>query len=335
MTPKDSPRDGSPAAPRDGARPAASAQQSPDGADSPPPNFAPPPRNRPMVGAALMATAALLFSLMNGLVRYLADLGVPAFQIAFLRSLFAFAAMLPLIAPVLRREGLVWLKTERPGLFLVRGLAATTGVVGWMSALAIMPLVEATAITFTAPLLATAGSALFLHEVVRLRRWTAIAVGFMGVLIILRPGMAMVEPGALWALMAAGGMASAVLLVKALTRTEPAQRIVLYTSVMLTVMTAVPAALVWRELTLEMWLLGAGIGALGAISQMFMTKSFENADASVVLPFDYARLPFTALIGWIAFGQISDPITWAGALLIAGAAFYVARREHQVAKGGR
>ncbi|MEQ8602171.1 MAG: DMT family transporter [Marivibrio sp.] len=313
-------------------RPPARAHPAPDRAESDLPAFAPPAKDRPLAGAALMTLAALMFSAMNGLVRLAADLGFPPLQIAFLRSLFALLVMAPIIAPVVLREGPAWLKTTRPGLFLVRGLAAAVGVIGWMSALATLPLAEATAITFTAPLIATAGSALILGETVRLRRWSAILIGFIGVLVILRPGMAAVEVGALWALTAAAGMASAALLVKTLTRTEPAQRIVLYTSLMLTALTAVPAALVWVPMTPAMWAIGAGIGAIGALSQIALTKAFESADASVVLPFDYARLPFTALIGWVFFAQVSDLVTWAGALLIAGAALYVARREHQAAR---
>ncbi len=297
------------------------------------PDFAPPARNQPMVGAAWMTLAALLFSCLNGLVRYAADLGYPPFQIAFLRSVFALLFMLPVVAPAVHRHGLVWLKTARPGLHLVRGSAATVGVIGWVSAVATLPLAEATAITFTAPLFATIGSALVLREVVRLRRWSAVVIGLLGVIVILRPGMVPVETGALWALMGAGGMACAVLAVKALTRSEPTQRIVLYSSVLLTLFTAIPAFLVWQRVSLEMWGIGMAMGAVGAIGQMILSKAFESADASVVVPFDYSRLPFAALIGWLAFGQATDWLTWAGAALIAGAAIYTARREQQVLRG--
>lgn len=311
------------------------AQRAPDAAESAFPDFAPPARNQPMLGAALMVTAALLFSCLNGIMRYVSDLGVPSFQIAFLRSLFALLVMVPIVMPAVRRNGWRWLGTSVPGLHGIRGLAATTGVIGWVSALATLPLAEATAITFTAPLFATIGSALLLGEVVRLRRWSAVLIGLIGVLIIIRPGMVPVETGALWALMGAAGMATAVLSVKALTRTEPTQRIVLYNSVLLTVFTAAPAALVWQPLSTEVWLLGGAMGAIAAISQMFLSKAFECADASVVVPFDYSRLPFAALIGWIAFGQVTDWITWAGAAVIAGAALYTARREQQIARAAR
>jgi drug/metabolite transporter (DMT)-like permease len=299
------------------------------------PAFAPPARNQPMLGAGLMVMAALVFSLLNGLVRYASDLGLPSLQIAFLRSIFALLVMLPIIAPVLRREGFVWVKTTRPGLHLVRGLAATVGLIGWVSALATIGLAEATAITFTAPLFATIGSAVILREVVRLRRWSAVIIGLIGVLIILRPGVGSVEPGALWALMGAAGMACAVLSVKALTRTEPTQRIVLYNSIFLTLFTAVPAFLVWQPMSALLWGVGLAMGLIAAIGQLLLSKAFECADASVVVPFDYSRLPFAALIGWLAFSQTVDWVTWAGALVIGGAALYTARREQQIAKQAR
>ncbi|MBP5858640.1 DMT family transporter [Marivibrio halodurans] len=318
-----------------GAHHAHRAHRAPDAVESALPDFAPKPRNQPMLGAALMATAAILFTCLNGVVRHVSDLGVPSLQIAFLRSIFALAVMLPIVAPTVFREGWRWLATVKPGLHLVRGLAATTGVIGWITALATLPLSEATAITFTAPLFATIGSALILGEVVRLRRWSAVLIGFVGVIVIVRPGMVPVEGGALWALMGAAGMACAVLSVKALTRTEPTQRIVLYNSVLLTLFTAVPAALVWQPIGWDIWLLGLAMGGIAAVSQMFLSKAFECADASIIAPFDYSRLPFAALLGWVAFGQVTDWITWAGAALIAGAAFYTARREQMVARAAR
>lgn len=297
------------------------------------PAYAPVAVNRPVLAAVLMTTAALLFAVINGLVRYAADLGYHPFQIAFLRSAFALLIMGPVILPVVRREGVRWLKTTRPGLFLARGLAATAAIILWMTALATMPMAEATAISFTSPLFATVGSALLLHERVRARRWTAIAVGFAGVLIILRPGVVAPEPGAFAALAAALGMATAVLLIKALTRTEPMQRIVLYTSLVLTAGTAIPAVLVWQPLTPLMWAVAVGLGGVGALNHMVITKAFESAEASVVIPFDYTRLPFAAVVGAVFFAQTTDMLTWAGALVIAGAAFYVARREHQISRG--
>ncbi len=128
-------------------------------------------------------------------------------------------------------------------------------------------------------------------------------------------------------------MAVAALVIKLLTRTEPADRIVFWTNVILTFGTLGPALWVWQPMTMEMWLVGIAMGAVGAISHIFLTNAFAVADASIVLPFDYTRLPFVAVVGFFAFGETSDLVTWLGAGLIAASAFYVARRrEQQIAK---
>lgn len=286
----------------------------------------------PMIGALSMILAALLFSCLSGLVRLAADIGYHPFQIGFLRSIFALLFMIPFIAPILHREGIGCFKMRHPALYLARGLATTGSTLLSMVALATLPIVEVTAISFTAPLFATACSALLLKEIVGWRRWSAVMLGLCGVLIILRPGFVMLEVGALAALGAAISMALASILVKMLTRTETIQHIVFYTSLILTLATAIPASVVWVQMTPLMWLVGAGMGVLGALSHVFMAKAFRVADASLVIPFDYARLPFAALVGWFLFGQTSDITTWIGALVIAVPALFVARREQVIAR---
>jgi len=280
----------------------------------------------------LMTIAAALFACLNGFVKYTADLGLDPLQIAFLRSIFAAGAILPFLIGPIRRNGIGYLKPVRPWLMLFRASSASLGVILWITALTLLPLAEVTAISFTAPLFATIGSALILRETVRLRRWTAIGVGFIGVLVILRPGMIPMEAGFLWAIGAAAGMAIAALTIKLLTRTEPADRIVFWSNIGLTVGTLIPALTVWAPMTPEIWLLGIGMGIAGAVSHIFLTNAFAVADASIVLPFDYARLPFVAVVGYVVFGQTSDMVTWIGAAIIAASAIYIARREQQVLK---
>ena len=275
-----------------------------------------------------MMAAAALFAAMNGVVRVCADLGMHPFQIAFLRSVFALAFMLPFCM----RGGLGALKTRRWKLYLLRGGAAATAMLFWMTAIATMPMAEATAISFTAPLFATVGSALILKETVRARRWSAIVFGFAGVMIILRPGFQTLEPGAVAALAAACAMATAALCIKALTDTEPAQRLVFYTSLILTALTLPFAASVWTPMDIDFWGLGIALGFFGVTAHTCLTLSFKAADASLVMPFDYTRLPFVALMGWLAFGETVSWITWAGSTLIIGSALYVAYREQALAK---
>jgi len=291
-----------------------------------------PKVNRPMLGAILMTIAALLLAGLSGMAKYAAESGLDPLQIAFLRSLFATIAMMPLLAPSILKYGIGWMRPQRPWLMTFRGLSSAVGVCLFMIAIAKLPLAEMTAITFTAPLFATIGSALLLGETVRLRRWSAVIIGFVGVLIIVRPGYIPLSDGMLWAIVAALFMAMAVLVIKTLTRSDPSERIVFWTNIGLTVGTFVPAVMVWVPMTLEFWLIGIGLGLLGAIGHIFLTRSFSVADASMVVPFDYARLPFAALIGYFAFGHLSDIYTWVGAGVIAASAIYIARREQQLAK---
>ncbi len=282
----------------------------------------------PVTGAAWMMGSAILFAAMNGVVRVAADLDMHPFQIAFLRSVFALAFMLPFCM----RGGVAALKTKRWKLYLLRGGAASTAMLFWMTAIATMPLAEATAISFTAPLFATVGSALILKETVRARRWSAILFGFAGVMIILRPGFQTLEPGALAALAAACAMATAALCIKALTNTEPAQRVVFYTSLILTVATFPFAFSVWTPMDMDFWGLGVALGFFGVTAHMCLTYAFKAADASLVMPFDYTRLPFVALVGWLFFAETVAWITWAGSALIIGSALYVAYRERALAQ---
>ena len=285
------------------------------------------PVSAPVAGAVWMMAAAALFAAMNGVVRVCADLGMHPFQIAFLRSIFALAFVLPFCL----KAGIAELRTARWKLYLLRGGAAATAMLFWMTAIATMPMAEATAISFTAPLFATVGSALILKETVRARRWSAIIFGFAGVMIILRPGFQALEPGALAALAAACAMATAALCIKALTNTEPARRVVFYTSLILSVATFPFAFGVWTPMNLDFWGLGIALGFFGVTAHMCLTCSFKAADASLVMPFDYTRLPFVALVGWLAFGETVGWITWAGAVLIVGSALYVAYREQTLA----
>ncbi|MEQ9489902.1 MAG: DMT family transporter [Alphaproteobacteria bacterium] len=279
----------------------------------------------PVQAAFWMVFGAAVFATMNGVVRHTADLGMHPFQVAFLRSAFA----LPFVLPFLWKGGIDGLKTQRPVLYLFRGTIGALALLSFIYAISYAPLAQVTATTFAAPLFATAGSAVFLREVVRLRRWSAVLVGFIGVLIIVRPGGEM-DNGTLAAVAAACFFAASALMVKSLTGTEPVKRIVFWTTLMMTVGTAPAAAWVWTPMTWEFLGLGIVLGAFGVVGQACLAKAFAAADASVVMPLDYVRLPFAAFVGWVAFSEPVEPLTWLGAAVIAGSALYITRRESQL-----
>ncbi len=269
-----------------------------------------------------MTSAALCFSVMNVLVRLAADELEPML-IAFFRNFFALLLMLPWLA----RAGLGGLRTKRIKLHLVRAFFALLTMVTWFSALAFLPLGEAVALNFTVPLFATAGAAIFLGEAVRARRWSATAVGFLGVLIVLRPGFAELTPAMALPILAAVCMASASLVVKSLSRTDRASTIVLYMHLFLTPLSLIPALFVWQWPSWEILIYLVGLGGAGALAHLFLTLALAKADASAIMPYDYARLPFVAVLAFFTFGEVPDIWTWVGAAVIAGSSIYIARRE--------
>ena len=289
----------------------------------------------PLQGALFMTAAAFLFALMNGAIRLLGDgvaaadgQGMHPFQIAFLRNFFALSLMLPWLL----RQGRSVLKTERLNVHLWRAAVGLCAMLSWFSAVAYLPLAEAVALNFTVPLFATAGAAVFLGEIVRARRWTATVVGFLGVLIILRPGFVEVTPLMALPVVAACFMAVSVLIVKSLSGTEQPTAIVLYMNLLLTPLSLLPAVFVWRWPSLGELGLGLFIGICAVLAHILFTRAFARADASAIMPFDYARLPFVAAVGFLLFGELPDVWTWVGAAVIAAAAIYIAHRESRVAR---
>jgi len=285
----------------------------------------------PIQGALYMIFASACFAAMNALIR-LAAAELEPLQIAFLRNIFALAFMMPWLL----RAGLKGLRTERLKLHLWRGVIGITAMVCWFTAVVRLPLSEAVALNFTVPLFATVAAVVFLKEVVRARRWSATAVGFLGVLIILRPGFADLTLLMALPVVAAAFMAVSITIVKRLSDTESVGAIVLYQNLILTILSFVPSLFVWRWPSgLETWFYVAGVGFMAVLAHLALTRAYTKADASAIIPFDYARLPFVALLAFFLFGETADVWTWIGAGVIAASSIYIARREAVVAREER
>lgn len=274
-----------------------------------------------------MTGAAFALALMNGLIRESAS-SLHPLQIAFFRNFFALLVLMPW----LMRIGLGGLRTQRLGLHVVRSAVGFAAMVLWFFSVALLPLAQAVSLNFTVPLFATLGAALILGEVVRARRWTATAIGFLGVLVIVRPGVEEVTLITLLPMAAAVFMATTVLMVKSLSDSEDPTVMVFYMNLLLTPISLVPALFVWQWPDWPTLGLMAAIGVLAVLAHLMMYQSFARADASAVVPFQYAQLPFVAVIGYAAFSELPDLWTLAGALIIAASATYIARREAQIAK---
>jgi drug/metabolite transporter (DMT)-like permease len=269
-----------------------------------------------------MIAAALCFSVMNSLLRVVAG-ELDPLQMAFLRNLFSILFMMPW----LWRNGLHALATARPSLHLWRAGFGLVAMYLWFFAIAYLPLAEAVALNFTVPLFATVGAALFLGETVRARRWSATAIGFFGVLVILRPGFEEVTMVTTLPILAALFMAISSLLVKKLASFDSPAAIVTIMTLILTPLSLVPALFVWRWPSGEALMMMIAVGGLATLAHLSFTRAYSLADASAVVPFDYMRLPFVALIAYVAFGELPDFWTWVGAGIIAASAIYITHRE--------
>jgi drug/metabolite transporter (DMT)-like permease len=265
--------------------------------------------------------------MMNVLIRVAAQSMHP-FEVAFFRCLFGLVLVLPWIV----RSGPALSRRRNRGFYLLRAGVGIVSMMTWFYGITVVPLATATAVNFTAPLFATLAAALILREDVRLRRWSAVVLGFVGVLVIMRPGSERLDANLLILLVSSATAAMNNITVKFLARTEPPGRIVALFMLYLTPLSLIPALFVWQWPDPRTFGALMGLGCLGTIAHLSVARALAAADASACAPFEFARLPFAALIGFLWFGEVTDLWTWAGAAIIAGSSVYVAHREARLAR---
>ena len=277
-------------------------------------------------GAIWMLIGATGFTLNGALVKLLGAGGMHPFEISFVRSLVALLAMLPFIW----RAGPGVLRSNHLGIHLTRGTAGGIAMICAFYALTKIPLADFTALSFTTPLFILLLAALLLRERVGPRRWGAVAVGFLGVLVMTRPGVGTFDPNALGVLVMALGIAIAVVLVKRLPPSESQVTMLTYFCLVSMAISALPAALVWRAPTATEALLLVAIGLLGVGSQSLAIRAFRAGEASFIAPFEYSSLLFAAALGFYLFAEAPDPWSYLGAAIIIAATLYLARHGSRV-----
>ncbi|MFX4220256.1 MAG: DMT family transporter [Thalassobaculum sp.] len=283
-----------------------------------------------LAGVLMMAVAAAAFSIMHAGIRHVsADLH--PFEIAFFRVFFGFFAL----APVFLRQGWAPLRTTKLKLLGIRGVINAGAMLMFFYGLSITPLATVAALGFTAPLFATVLAMLVLGEVVRLRRWTAIIIGFAGAMVILRPGVIEIGLGPMLVLGSSVVWSVALMVIKVLTRTESSVTITAYASIFLSPICLVVALPFWTWPSLESLLWLVAIGIVGTVAQTAMNQSFKMADASAVLPVDFSKLLWAAAIGYVVFGEVPDVWTWVGGAMIFSSATYIGIREARLKKEGK
>ena len=264
-----------------------------------------------LAGALLMGTAACGMAVDTIIARMVVQEVHPT-VLVFFRNLFSLMIM----APWLWRMRHSVFRTSRLTLHIVRNLLKLGALITFFTAVGLMPLAGVTAIQFAMPLFAAAGAVLFLGEAPSRRRTLSTLVGFMGVLLIIRPGVETITIGAFAAVASAILQAGVGLMVKYLGRFDPPNTIVALTLVLSLPLSLLPALFFWTTPALPMLGLIAIQGGIGVIAQICITRGMRKADASLMMPIDFVRLPLVALIAYLAFGEVPDSWTWAGAAVV-------------------
>lgn len=275
----------------------------------------------------LMVFSTVLFGLMAVCIR-LASKQQHAFEIAFFRNLFGLVFTLPLFW----QHGLGILKTEKLPLYLFRCFIGTIGMMSGFWALVHLPLAQAVAIAYSTPLFVTIGAVWVLGEVVRARRWAAVLIGFIGVIILLRPGTDTFTGASLVALLAALMSASVAISIKFLARTEKPDAIVIFTTLLWVPMSLVPAMMVWQTPTGITWLWLVLCGLFGTSAHMCWTRALQLGDASMLTPISFLQVLVVGAFGYWLFDEAIDRYTFIGALIIFASNIYIAHREIKLAK---
>lgn len=275
----------------------------------------------------LMASSAVLFGLMAVSIR-LASSSVHVFEIAFFRNFFGLLFALPLLVG----PGLSLLRTQRMSLYLVRCALGLVSMLCSFWALVYLPLSQAVAISYSIPLFVTIGAVIVLGEVVRMRRWSAVIVGFIGVLLIVRPGTEAFSMGTLVALTGAALAASAYISVKILMRSEPANAAVIWMVLILSPLSLMPALFVWTWPQPLAWLYLLATGLFGTLAQICLTRAYRLAELSALIPLNFIQLPVVAVLAFVLFGEHIDATTVIGAIVIIVASVYIAHREARLAR---
>ena len=285
----------------------------------------------------LKLTSAFMFSVMSALVRYVSDV-TPLGQMVFFRSAFGIIPVVVIYA--WRRELMTAVRTSRPLGHLGRGAISVFGMFFNFAALARLPIVDVTTITFTSPLITVALAAIFLKERVRIYRWSAVAGGFVGVIVMLWPHLELsrytnaatsaAALGALFALISAFTNAGSVVQTRRLTDTETTSSIVFYFSLFCTIGGLLTLPFGWIVPSWPQLAALVSLGLLGGFSHILLTESYRYAPASLVAPLDYTALLWAFILGYWFFDELPTATVYVGSAIVAGSGLFVIWRERQL-----
>ena len=288
-----------------------------------------PEQNR-LLGIGLRIGATTCFGFMAAMIKLGYAHGVSTPELVFYRFSFGLPPLLLWIA--WSKNFAAW-RTARPAAHMLRSAIGLTTMVLAFTSLAYLPLAESTSIGFAAPLFAVMLSAFFLRERVGKHRWSAVAAGLVGVLIVMRPGGAELPPIGLGiAILSAFGVACVTITIRQIGRTEHPQTTVLWFT--LSSMLVTGALLPWfgQSHDLQTWGILLALGLFGGVAQLLLTASLRYASVAVIAPLDYLQLLWAVLLGWLIWNTQPPPSTWAGAAVIIASGLYTIYREHRLGR---
>jgi drug/metabolite transporter (DMT)-like permease len=289
-----------------------------------------PLKQNRLLGIGLRVGAATCFGFMAAAIKLGAAAGISLPELAFYRFAFGLPPLLIWIA--LTGSFGAW-RTKRPLAHLWRGTIGLTTMVTAFAALTLLPLAEAATIGFVAPLFSVMLSALILSEKVGRHRWTAVVLGLIGVIIVMRPGGGhMPALGLALAMLAALGTAGVTITLRTIGRTERTPTIVLWFTCFAIAVTGLFLPVYGQAHDGRGWAILVALGLFGGLGQLFLTSSLRFAPVPVVVPFDYTQLLWAVLLGWALWGTHPPASTWAGAAVIVASGLYTLYREHKLGK---
>lgn len=287
-----------------------------------------PRRSRPVAGGLLVLTSALLFSVVGALVKT-ASADLPSEVVVFFRNAVAMAFLLPWL---MFRHRHLSLKTSCPHLHLLRAAAGLGAMYCFFIALKLLRLADAMLLCYTLPLFIPIIEWFWLKEPVSRQTQIAVAVGFIGIALVLKPGFGLFQAAGLVGLASGLLAALAIVGIRRMTATEPVVRVVFYFTVFGTLVSAVPLAWSWQNPQGHMLWVLCVMGVLAIMAQMCLTKGYSLAPAGQVGPFNYGNVVFAAVIGWVFWGETLDGLTLVGAVLTCSAGIIATYRSERHVK---
>lgn len=279
-----------------------------------------------LIAIGLMLLAGLMSSLLHLGVRWTSP-HLPTIEIVFIRSAFTLLATMP----IFMASGQVSWNTRNLPLQLARGVVGVASMGFWYYALGQMPLADAGVLSFTTGIFITIGAALWFGEPVGLRRWSAVIVGLIGAIIVLKPGTGMISFAAIAAVGSSALWAVSLLMAKALAKYDSSITITFWQPLITAPIAGLLAIPVWQWPSLNVLAILAAMGIVAAIGNYCYVHALRIAEASVTVPADYVRLLWMVLWGFMLFGEIPGWSTWVGAALIVGSTLFIAIREAHLA----